>query len=234
MKVLEANCDTEIEVYIESKTAYLTAKRIFDFSASLIASIILVIPMVIVAILIFIKDPGNPFYVQKRVGQNGKIIKVVKFRSMRKNADNLEEMLTPEELIRYKTEYKLEKDPRLLGYKKGNKTSFGEIIRKTSIDELPQIPFNILFMGNMSFVGPRPILKEELEENYTKEEQKIFLSAKPGLTGYWQANARNNATYATGLRQKMELYYVRHANFWMDIKIILDTFGAVISMDGAN
>lgn len=219
---------------IKTKSGYLTVKRIFDFFVSFVASIVLVIPMAVVAILIFLQDPGNPFYVQKRVGQDGKMIKVVKFRSMRKNADNLEQMLTTEELIRYKKEYKLDRDPRLLGYKKEKKTNFGEIIRKTSIDEIPQILFNILLMGNMSLVGPRPILKDELEKNYTKEEQHLFLSAKPGLTGYWQAYARNNATYESGLRQEMELYYTKNANFWFDIKIIFATVGAVIRKTGAK
>lgn len=228
----EQKCETTKKI----SKAYLILKRCFDFVSSLCVSIILLIPMVILAAIIMIKDPGSPFYMQKRVGQNGKEIGVLKFRSMRKNADHLEEMLTPEQLERYRKEYKLEDDPRLIGYKKagdGNKC-FGAIIRRASLDELPQIVWNICIKGNMSVVGPRPILHDELLENYTPEEQKLLLSAKPGLTGYWQAYARNNATYDTGKRQSMELYYVKNASFWLDIKIIFATIGAVIFKTGAK
>ena len=86
----------------------------------------------------------------------------------------------------------------------------------------------------MSVVGPRPILDEELEQNYTPAEQALFLSVKPGLTGYWQAYARNDATYETGERQRMELYYAQNANFWLDVKIIFATVGAVIRKKGAK
>ena len=102
------------------------------------------------------------------------------------------------------------------------------------MDEHPQILFNILIRGDMSVVGPRPILPEELAENYTPEEQAILLSAKPGLTGYWQAYARNNAVYANRERQAMELYYVRNRSFRLDIKIILHTVVSVLRKDGAK
>lgn len=238
MKVLETDYVTEqIEIAEHKRTqaGYLIGKRCFDLIASLIASMILIIPMAAVALIIILKDPGNPFYIQERVGKNGKMIKVAKFRSMYKNADKLNQYLTPEELERYKKEYKLEDDPRILGHIKGSrKPCFGKILRQTSIDELPQIPYNICIMGNMSLVGPRPVLQEELERNYTKEQQQLFLSAKPGLTGYWQAYARNNATYTGGQRQKMELFYIRNANFRMDLKIILATVGAVLRKTGAE
>jgi lipopolysaccharide/colanic/teichoic acid biosynthesis glycosyltransferase len=86
----------------------------------------------------------------------------------------------------------------------------------------------------MSLVGPRPILPDELEENYTPAEQELLLSAKPGLTGYWQAYARNNATYATHERQDMELYYIHNRSFWLDIKIMLHTVVSVLRKDGAK
>lgn len=111
---------------------------------------------------------------------------------------------------------------------------FGAKIRRMSLDELPQIPVNILIKGNMSIVGPRPILQSELEENYTPEQQKLLLSVKPGLTGYWQAYARNNAEYSNGERQKMELYYVKNRSFWLDVKIIFKTVGTVIRKTGAK
>ena len=155
---------------------------------------------------------------------------------MKKHADDLEKMLTPEQLEEYHTEYKLLDDPRLLGYRKAGDGSrcFGAVIRKTSIDELPQILFNILLRGNMSVVGPRPILPDELEENYSPEEQKLLLSVKPGLTGYWQAYARNDATYASGERQQMELYYIYNRSFMLDIKIILQTVVSVVRKAGAR
>ena len=247
--VMERSMETLLEkeennITIESKCgvvrkagkAYLGIKRCFDFASSFCVSILLLIPMIILAIVIMIKDPGNPFYMQKRVGQKGKEIGVLKFRSMRKNADQLEKMLTPEQLAQYKKEYKLNDDPRLIGYRNdgnGNKC-FGAYIRRTSLDELPQIFWNICIKGNMSVVGPRPILYEELMENYSPKEQALLLSVKPGLTGYWQAYARNDATYQTGMRQRMELFYASNASFGLDMKIILATVGAVLRKKGAK
>lgn len=215
---------------------YLFWKRCFDLVSCFFASIALVIPMGVISLLVMLKDWGNPFYAQERVGQDGKRIRVYKFRSMKKNADDLENMLTPEQLEEYHKEYKLTDDPRLLGYKKPGDAQrcFGAMLRRTSLDELPQILFNILLKGDMSVVGPRPILPEELEENYSPEEQAVLLSAKPGLTGLWQAYARNNATYESRERQQMELYYVQHRCFWLDIKIIGQTVISVIHKNGAK
>lgn len=155
---------------------------------------------------------------------------------MKKFSDHLEEMLTPEQIEEYKREYKLKDDPRLIGWKKpgdGHKC-FGALLRRLSLDELPQIFINICLKGNMSVVGPRPILQEELEKNYSLKEQREFLAMKPGLTGYWQAFARNNATYESGERQRMELYYIHHASIMLDLKIIISTFYALIRSDRAN
>lgn len=220
----------------KQSAGYLLIKRCFDFVSSLCVSLVLVIPMAIIAVMIMLKDPGSPFYMQKRVGQNGKEIGVLKFRSMRKGADRLEEMLTPEQLEQYKKEYKLDDDPRLIGYKKPGDGSkcFGAFIRRTSIDELPQILWNICLKGNMSVVGPRPILRDELEENYSPEEQKLLLSVKPGLTGYWQAYARNDASYESGERQRMELHYVNNAGFLLDMNIIFHTVFSVLRKSGAK
>lgn len=229
--------ETSIEVK-QSKTslAYMIVKRIFDFVTSLICGIILLFPMLIIAVAISIKDFGNPFYKQKRVGKDGKPLYIYKFRSMKKGADNLEDMLTPEQLDIYLREYKLDDDPRLIGYKKaGDGTKcFGAKIRSISIDELPQILFNICILGNMSVIGPRPILKTELEENYSPAEQKLIMSVKPGLTGYWQAYARNDAGYEDGRRQQMELYYVNNQSVLLDLKILFNTIGAVLCKRGAK
>lgn len=233
---LVLNTTSEVVAKNKNGTIYRIVKRCFDFLASFAVSIVLLLPLSILALVIVIKDFGNPFYVQKRVGQNGKELKVAKLRSMKKGADNLEKMLTPEQLEEYRREYKLSDDPRLIGYKKPGDSGkcFGGFIRKASLDELPQIVWNICIKGNMSVVGPRPILQSELEENYTPEQQTMLLSVKPGLTGYWQAYARNNATYETGERQRMELYYVQNQSLWLDIKILFATVGAVIGKRGAK
>ena len=227
-----------IEVNTKKKVSvsYLIVKRCFDFLSSLAVSIVLMIPLAVLAFMVVVKDFGNPFYVQKRVGKGGKALYVAKLRSMRNGADCLESMLTPEQLVEYRREYKLKDDPRLIGYKKAgdSRKCFGGFIRRASLDELPQIVWNICIKGNMSVVGPRPILQEELEENYTSEQQKLLLSVKPGLTGYWQAFARNNATYETGERQRMELYYVQNQSLWLDTKILFATVGAVLKKRGAK
>lgn len=217
-------------------TGYRAVKRAFDFLSSLCVSVVLLIPLVVLSLLVIIKDPGSPFYVQKRVGQYGKVLPIAKLRSMKMGADKLENMLTSEQLEEYRREYKLADDPRLIGYKKpgDSSTCFGGVIRKTSLDELPQIVWNICIKGNMSVVGPRPILQDELDQNYTKEEQQLLLSVKPGLTGYWQAYARNDATYETGKRQQMELYYVQNCSIGLDIKILFATVKAVLIGRGAK
>ena len=218
------------------KPVYDFFKRFFDIICSFIASIILLVPMAVISLIIISKDGGKPFYLHKRIGKNNKPIYIWKFRSMKEGADNLEKMLTPEQLEQYKKEYKLEDDPRLIGYKKlgDGEKCFGARLRRLSIDELPQIFFNIFLYGNMSIVGPRPILQSELEENYSPEEQKLLLSVKPGLTGYWQAYARNNVGYSNGERQKMELFYVHNRSVLLDIKIILKTVVCVIKRSGAK
>lgn len=228
--------ETAAEQKRSGTTLYLVIKRCFDFLSSLCVSLILLLPLAVLALIVVIKDFGSPFYAQKRLGLHGKDISVLKLRSMKKGADDLEKMLTPEQLAEYRKEYKLEDDPRLIGYRKpgDSKRCFGSVIRKTSLDEIPQILWNICIKGNMSVVGPRPILREELEANYTKQEQELLLSVKPGLTGYWQAYARNDATYETGERQRMELHYVHNCSLALDIKILFATVAAVISGRGAN
>ena len=141
---------------------------------------------------------------------------------MRVDAGDLKKLLTPEQLEQYQREFKIDNDPRI--------TKVGEFIRKTSLDELPQL-FNIL-KGDISIVGPRPIVEEETKI-YGKDIVK-FLSVVPGLTGYWQAYARNNATYESGERQEMEMYYVDNRSLWLDIKIFFKTFSSVLKKEGAQ
>lgn len=201
---------------------YAVIKRTFDFLMSLIAIILLSPILLILSVLVISDDGGSPFYGHERIGKNGKRIMVYKFRSMRKDAGDLERLLTPEQLDQYKREFKIDDDPRV--------TNIGEFLRKSSLDELPQL-FNIL-SGDLSIVGPRPIVEKETER-YGDDIAK-FLSVKPGLTGYWQAYARNNATYESGERQRMEMYYVDHRGILLDIRIIFKTFISVLKREGAQ
>ena len=240
--IAKVDNETDTARFVESRSInkdniiYSLVKRSMDIVLSLLGGFIFFIPLVFVCLAIIVKDFGNPFYVQSRVGKDGKKFALVKLRSMKKHADNVRDMLDAEQLEHYYSEYKLDDDPRLIGWnKKGDGVRcFGAWIRKLSMDELPQIYWNILIKGNMSVVGPRPILQEELERHYSKAEQERLLSIKPGLTGYWQAYARNNATYETGERQKMELYYAEHRCLWLDVKILFATVGAVLSKSGAK
>lgn len=224
------------EEYRQPGRLYLLIKRVFDFAAALVASIILLPVLVLLCAFIMVMDFGNPFYVQRRVGEHGRYFSMMKLRSMKAGADDLEKTLTKVQLEAYLREYKLDDDPRLIGWNQAgdSRKCFGSLLRKWSLDELPQIFWNILIKGDMSFVGPRPILREELEKNYSPREQVLLLSVKPGLTGYWQAYARNNVTYENGERQQMELYYVKNQSLWLDVKILIATVGAVLKKSGAK
>ena len=199
-------------------------KRLFDIVFSLLGMIILSPLFLGVALAIKIDDRGPVFFKQQRVGAKKSLFWLYKFRSMKMNADSLENMLTPEEYALYKKEYKLDNDPRV--------TKVGSFLRKSSLDELPQL-ISIL-KGDMSIVGPRPVLPSELEENYTPFQIQVLNSVKPGLTGYWQAYARNNVGYENFERQKMELFYCRKRSFIFDIKIIFKTFLSVLKRNGAK
>lgn len=208
---------------------YRITKTLLDFSLSLVISVLLAVPMLVISLVIILNDFGSPFYIQTRVGMNGKTFAMVKFRSMVKNADRLEESLSREDYEMYKKEYKLENDKRLIGWRDGcDGKCFGAFLRRTSIDELPQIIFNVLIVQNMSLVGPRPILPEELENNYNEEERRKLLSVKPGVTGYWQAYAHESAGYNNRRRQEMELFYVKNRSILFDVKILLKTVQTVL------
>ena len=202
---------------------YAFVKRAFDIVASAAALIILSPIMLIAAILVYVDDPGKVFYGHVRIGKNGKPFKMWKFRSMYMNADKMINLLTPEQAKQYYTEFKIDNDPRI--------TKIGNFLRKTSLDELPQL-FNVL-CNDMSLVGPRPLIESEIQ-TYYDDTHDVLLAVKPGVTGYWQAYARNNATYQSGERQKMEMYYVRNASLWLDIKILFKTVVSVLRKDGAK
>lgn len=202
---------------------YRATKRLFDIiisSLGLIISLPLTLP---VAIAIKASDGGPVIHRRICLGQNGKTYVMYKFRTMVEDADNLERWLTAEQLEEYHAECKLEHDPRI--------TKIGKFLRKTSIDELPQL-LTILH-GDMSLVGPRPVVASE-RHHYTDEEFELLLTAKPGLTGYWQVNGRSDSTYESGKRQALELYYVANRSLAMDLKILFMTITVVVKGKGAK
>jgi undecaprenyl-phosphate galactose phosphotransferase len=194
-------------------------KNILDKILAILLLPFFLILIFILAIYILIIDGRPVFYLTERIGKDMKKFKMIKLRTMRKDADKiLEEILKDENLKReYDLYKKLKPDPRLI---KG-----GLFIRKHSLDELPQI-FNIL-KGDMSFVGPRPYLVDTIVENYPKE---IF-SVKPGLTGLWQVSGRNELTFEE--RVKLDLEYVKNLNLFLDLKILLKTIKEIIFPHGA-
>ncbi len=213
---------TDTKVFRPKKRVYLFFKRLIDIIASACSLLLLSPVFLIIAILIKAEDGGPIFYSSLRVGKCGKMIRVFKFRSMRLNADQLEQMLSPSELEEYQKNFKLDRDPRI--------TNIGAKLRKSSLDEIPQF-LNIL-LGSMSLVGPRPVLQEETE--LYGEDRDLLLSVTPGLTGYWQSRGRSKVGYEDGARQQMELYYVRNCSFLLDLKILFWTISAVLRRNGAQ
>ncbi len=209
---------------IKENVLYSISKRLIDILASFAGIVVFSPVLLLLTAMVIADDGGQPFYAHERIGKNGKKIRIYKFRSMRQDAGNLEELLSAEQLEQYKREFKIDNDPRI--------TKIGSFIRKTSLDELPQL-FNILF-GDMSIVGPRPLVEDEIYQNYLELEIAKLLSVKPGLTGYWQAYARNNAEYGTHERQDMELYYIDHRSLLFDIRIFFKTIVSVVKKEGAK
>lgn len=201
---------------------YYTFKRLIDVVMAGTALIIIAPILLLISLGYLVGDNKGPIlFKQKRVGLNGKEFNIYKFRSMVTNA---EEKLREDPVLYQKylaNSYKLnpDEDPRI--------TKFGCFLRETSLDELPQF-FNVL-MGNMSLVGPRPIIGEELRQYKDKTDE--FLSVKPGITGYWQTNGRSNVGYPE--RIDIELFYVKNKSLRLDILIIFKTFAKVFSRCGA-
>ena len=221
IEIAEENENVEVK---NKKIVYFFVKRAIDIVGALIGTIILVpVTLVIwIARKILKEDDGPLFYEHLRYGRNGKQFRLYKFRTMCMHADEkLKEYLEKNEDAKkeFEENQKLKDDPRI--------TKLGNFLRKTSLDELPQL-LNIL-KGEMSFIGPRPVVDGEIEK-YGKNKDK-FLSVKPGLTGYWQVNGRSNTTYEE--RMELELYYVDHISLWLDIKIFFKTFITVLKKEGA-
>lgn len=205
-----------------NRLPYRTIKRIGDIAGAAVMLGVSAPAFAVIAALIKLESPGPAFYVHQRVGKGGRKIRIFKFRSMQVGADDLESTLNDKDLEEYYKEFKLRKDPRV--------TEIGHSLRRSSLDELPQL-LNVL-SGEMSLVGPRPVMEEELKY-YSEEELALFLSVKPGLTGYWQVYARNDATYESGKRQEMELWYAEHASLLLDAKLLVMTPLAVLRKRGA-
>lgn len=209
----------EPEITIYEKPVYLAVKRCFDIVFSLLCIIVFTIPILFVMLLIVIDSPGaSPIYTQYRVGKNGRVFKFYKLRSMVPGADQLLDSLLDQNEMEGPA-FKISNDPRI--------TRVGRVIRKTCIDELPQL-WNIL-KGDMSFVGPRPPLPREVEQY--NDFQRNRLSVVPGLTCYWQIQPnRNSLTFDKWL--ELDLKYIEERNVKTDLMIIFKTVGAVLNMEG--
>ncbi len=204
----------------KKKPVYDAIKRVFDIVCSALALLVLS-PLFLVLILLIRRDGGPAFYTQVRVGQGGKHFRIYKFRSMCVNADS-PEML---EKLRQFNEmdgpaFKMKDDPRI--------TPIGRFIRRTSMDELPQF-WNIL-RGDMTFVGPRPALRQEVAQYKPEHHERLLV--KQGLTCYWQCSGRNNIGFEEWMQ--MDIRYVRERSLWTDFKILLKTVPAVLTGNGAE
>ena len=206
-----------------SKILYKVIKRTFDIVVSLVGCIFL-LPIIIIVKMSYIisKDHNSIFYTQTRIGKNGKEFKLYKFRSMIPNADEVLKKLLENPI--YKDEWqrnqKLENDPRI--------TKMGKILRKTSLDELPQM-INVL-KGDMSMIGPRPLVKGELDAHHGNHA--IYESVRPGISGWWAVNGRSATTYEK--RLELEYYYCENCSLMLDIKCFFMTITTVLHKRGAK
>ena len=207
------------EEVLAKRATYWKFRRVQDVILSLAALIVLWPLMLLTALVIVIDSPGaGPVYAQDRVGRDGKVFRFYKFRSMIPNAEKkLDDLLQFNEMTG--PVFKIKEDPRI--------TRVGKFIRKTSIDELPQI-FNVL-KGDMSIVGPRPAIPREVDQYTEYEKQRLLVT--PGLTCYWQIQPhRNSLSFDEWL--ELDLKYIRECNVINDWVIIFKTFGAVLGMQG--
>jgi lipopolysaccharide/colanic/teichoic acid biosynthesis glycosyltransferase len=171
----------------------------------------------LLGLMVKLTSRGPVFYVQQRVGRDYRSFGCIKFRTMRRDADHVLGLLlaqSPDLAEEFRNDYKLKNDPRI--------TPLGKFLRRSSLDELPQF-WNVL-KGEMSVVGPRPIVRDELERYGDCMEE--VLAVRPGLTGLWQVSGRNNLAYST--RVRLDLRYARYRDFWLDIRIILRTIAVIL------
>ncbi len=215
-KVLRAVAQRSIRAFPLPRINQEFFKRLFDVVFSLSVLILFSPVYLILGLLIFLNSPGSVFYVQERVGINYKKFGCLKFRTMVENADEILDDLMEDPVMRseFEDNFKLKKDPRI--------TKIGHFLRITSLDEFPQF-WNVL-KGDMSVVGPRPLVVEELPR-YGRYIDKI-LTIKPGITGLWQVSGRNDIPYPK--RIQMDVYYVNFNNFLLDLWIVLKTIKVVL------
>lgn len=196
-------------------------KKIFDYITCYIGIILLLPILFLLYVLVYLDTKGKPIYKQRRIGQNGKSFNIYKFRTMVINSDEvLQKLLESDDKIReeWERDFKLKDDPRI--------TKLGNFLRKTSLDELPQL-INVL-QGKMSLVGPRPIIEKEI--NKYGDYFEYFKAVKPGITGLWQVSGRNDIEYDE--RVQLDVWYVRNWSVEIDLVILLKTFIVVLSKKG--
>lgn len=207
-------------IVVNESIIYMFVKRFIDILGSLVGIILLSPLFLIVAIAIKVEDPkGKIIFGHKRVGKNGKLFPCLKFRSMFADAEEMKKHFTPAQKKEYAETFKLKDDPRI--------TKVGKFIRKTSLDELPQL-FNIL-RGDMTIVGPRPIVSDELK--YYGEYDKYYMAVKPGLTGLWQVSGRSDTSYDE--RVELDMEYITTRTTVKDIYIMIMTVFKVIKREGS-
>ena len=199
---------------------YRIVKRILSILCSVISIIVLSPLFIIISLVVKISSKGSVFFIHERIGFQGKKFKLIKFRTMVDNAEDMIASFNPEQKKEWEENFKLKDDPRI--------TKIGKFLRKTSLDELPQL-INIL-KGDMSFVGSRPIVEDEL--SWYGDNKEKLLSVKPGLTGWWAVNGRSDVPYPE--RCDFELYYVDRVSFGFDLLILVKTLGAIVRKDGAR
>ena len=226
--------------YIVSSNSYrsippvrLFIKRCMDILGGFVGCVFTLIITIIIGPMIYIQDPGPIFYASKRVGKNGKIFKMYKFRSMYQDADQRKAELMAQNKIGDGMMFKMDDDPRIIGSEKkdknGNPKGIGNFIRKTSLDEFPQF-FNVL-KGDMSLVGTRPPTLDEWEK-YSPHHRKR-MAIRPGITGMWQASGRSNITDFEEV-VRLDTEYIDHWTNGMDVRILAKTFLGVLKHEGAE
>ena len=199
-----------------NKLGYRAVKRAFDLTATAMAVIVLSPLFLILSVIVYLGDPGAVIYGQERIGKNGKPFKMWKFRSMYRNADQMIDQLSEEQKRQYHTEFKIDNDPRI--------TPVGNFLRKTSLDELPQL-FNVL-AGDMSFIGPRPLIPEESHIRELRREYGVY-SVRPGLTGWAQVNGRD--CLSDEEKAEYDREYIERRSLLCDAKIFFRTIWVVLT-----
>lgn len=208
-----------LNISVERRKIYFVFKRFMDIMLSLFAILIIWPVLFVISLMIKLDSKGNVIYKQSRLGKNGKVFTIYKFRTMVSNADEVMKNFTKEQKEEFEKFFKLENDPRI--------TRMGNFLRKTSLDELPQV-FNIL-LGDMSIIGPRPVVLKEIDKFGNLKDE--YLSIRPGLTGWWACNGRSDTTYDE--RIELEMFYIRNLSFKLDIKCLIRTIMAVLKRKGA-